>query len=293
MAKRLTDCNKWTGNKWFRKLPTKYKLFWLFLLDTCDSVGVWEEDVELASFLISETLDREKLLEVFSEQIDIIKNGKKWWIKDFIPFQYGALDEKNTNNRPQQSYIKLLKEHSLLIHYKNSIDTPKDKDIDKDIEKDKDKDKNLKKEKANHLEFVYLLKTEYEKLVNKLGDKKTGEYIERLNNYIGQIGVGAAAKKYKSHYHVILNWLNKDKGGEVGTGSITPTPKVYICKVCGHKTTKLFSIDGKDGYCDKCYENKKKQLSSYRGSKEGQESMKALIGKVVGAEHKQLTGGGK
>lgn len=29
--------------------------------------------------------------------------------------------------------------------------------------------------------------------------------IERLNNYIGSTG-----KKYRSHYHTILNWFTKD-----------------------------------------------------------------------------------
>jgi hypothetical protein len=31
------------------------------------------------------------------------------------------------------------------------------------------------------------------------------EKIERLNNYIGSSG-----KKYKSHYHTILNWSRND-----------------------------------------------------------------------------------
>jgi len=207
----------------------------------------------------------------------IEKNYDKWKV----------LSKKITVSR---SVIK--KDNSGVTQKDNSGVIKKD-NIQKKVFKEtitKETKKDLKKEKILYIEYVYLLETEYEKLVSKLGDNITREYIERLNNYIGQIGVKVATKKYKSHYHVILNWLNKDKGGEVGTGSITPTPKVYICKFCGHKTTKLFSIDGKDGYCDKCYENKKKQLASYRSSKEGQESMKEILGKN---NIKQLTGGGK
>ena len=59
--------------------------------------------------------------------------------------------------------------------------------------------------KNKYLEFVLLTTEEYEKLIVKLGKETTGSFIERLNNYIGSKG-----KKYKSHYHTILNWYNKD-----------------------------------------------------------------------------------
>ena len=66
--------------------------------------------------------------------------------------------------------------------------------------------------KNTWLDFVKLTCAEHEKLVSKLEEKTCQEYIERLNNYIGSKG-----KKYKSHYHTILNWYNKDqkenKGG--------------------------------------------------------------------------------
>ena len=48
--------------------------------------------------------------------------------------------------------------------------------------------------------------------------KTTKDFIERLNNYIGSTG-----KRYKSHYHTILNWYRKDgdnkeqKGDDLGT----------------------------------------------------------------------------
>lgn len=64
--------------------------------------------------------------------------------------------------------------------------------------------------KTLFLEFVELTPEEYQKLLEKLGEEQTQKYIERLDGYIGQIGVAAAKKKYVSHYHTILNWARKD-----------------------------------------------------------------------------------
>lgn len=68
-------------------------------------------------------------------------------------------------------------------------------------------DKNDKKDKEDlYGEFVRLEKVEYERLVDRLGEPSTLDYIDRLNNYIGSSG-----KKYKSHYHTILQWVRKDE----------------------------------------------------------------------------------
>jgi hypothetical protein len=88
------------------------------------------------------------------------------------------------------------------------IDRDRDIDIEEDIDIDnKNKEKIYKKEK--HLDFVLLTEEEHKKLIEQLGEDKTKEMIEKLNNYIGSKG-----KKYKSHYHTILNWvrMEQDKG---------------------------------------------------------------------------------
>lgn len=71
-----------------------------------------------------------------------------------------------------------------------------------------------KNKKNIYKDFVHLGEKEFKKLVSRFGDKKADELISRLNNYIGQIGEKAASKKYKSHYHVILNWHHKDNGNQ-------------------------------------------------------------------------------
>lgn len=65
--------------------------------------------------------------------------------------------------------------------------------------------------KDKYKDYVFLSKEEYQKLLKKLGEEKTKNWIKELNGYIGQIGIKKAEAKYSSHYHVILNWINKDK----------------------------------------------------------------------------------
>lgn len=70
-------------------------------------------------------------------------------------------------------------------------------------------DKNVKNDKNGkkvYGEFVRLTEDEHQKLLERLGQALTADYIERLDNYIGSKG-----KKYKSHYHTILTWARKDE----------------------------------------------------------------------------------
>lgn len=69
-----------------------------------------------------------------------------------------------------------------------------------------------KKEKKLYLDFVRLTDGEYEKLIKKFWESRTKYWIERLNSYIGQIGTATASRKYKSHYHTILNWDSREWG---------------------------------------------------------------------------------
>lgn len=130
MGKRFTDTAKW-GKLWFRKLPPHIKCFWQFILDDCDAVGVWDADFERASFHIGEgvsTID----IEYIGEQIFVMDNDK-WWVVDFVEYQYGTLSEAC---KPHASYIKLLKKHRLYTLYSKGMVTLQEKE--KEIEKEKD-----------------------------------------------------------------------------------------------------------------------------------------------------------
>lgn len=72
-------------------------------------------------------------------------------------------------------------------------------------------DEDLTKQKIKFSEFVLMTQGQHDQLAQKLGITVLKTYIERLNNYIGSKG-----KKYKSHYHTILSWADKDGVSKAG-----------------------------------------------------------------------------
>ena len=81
-----------------------------------------------------------------------------------------------------------------------------------DEEKKNNKKQDVWEPKIKFLDFVLLTQSEHTRLIEKLWVTKTNYYLDRLNSYIGQIWVGSASKKYKSHYFTILNWERRDWG---------------------------------------------------------------------------------
>ena len=140
MAKRFIDTKIW-DKAWFRKLSTKNKLVWIYLLGKCDHAGIWDADFELAEFIIGESVTYDELPDVIKDKMQYIKGEDQYFIPSFIEFQYGELKE---HSKPHMSVIKRLKEKGLLrvsntLTEKNN--TIKDKDKDKVKVKDKKKDK--------------------------------------------------------------------------------------------------------------------------------------------------------
>ena len=194
MAKRLTDIDKWTKNKWFRKLQKKHKLFWLFICDSCDAVGVWEEDLEFAGLLLGDEYETEETLKVFTKQIKVINGGEKWWLVGFCNFQYGELKEENVHNKPHQCYIKMLKQHRLWIDYTKSIDRHKEKDKETDKEKDKETDKE-KEEDKDKIKSVF-------------------SFSEILNKYPNRDGTKLAKKHFIASVKTEQDWQDINKAME-------------------------------------------------------------------------------
>lgn len=139
MSKRFTDTDKWEDS-WYMNLTIENKLFYNFLLDKCNTIGLWKPNLRLAEFILGYKIDHKKFIkELGKDRIYILKNGY-WWLIKFCDFQYGVINEESTS-KPIQSYINLLKKHNLWIPYLKGIDTLKEKDKDKDKVKEKDKDK--------------------------------------------------------------------------------------------------------------------------------------------------------
>ena len=100
--------------------------------------------------------------------------------------------------------------------------------------------KGSKELKKTYKDFVLLTDKDYQKLVDRFGANETEKRIERLNNYLGSTG-----KRYKSHYHTILNWAGKE--------STTPDPLVKKDKLCACGGKAAVTIDN-EPKCRKCLE---------------------------------------
>lgn len=131
MAKRFTDSDKWK-KPFIRSMEAPYKLLWLYILDDCDHAGIWQVDEDVAKIKIGLEIDFKKAIEVFGNHIQIIDGGEKWFISDFIDFQYGELKPEN---RVHYSILQLHKKYKikpLTSPLKGAMDKDKDKDLDKD-----------------------------------------------------------------------------------------------------------------------------------------------------------------
>ena len=135
MAKRFTDTEKWK-KVWFRNLRPKFKCFWQYVTDNCNHAGIWEVDFNLASYLIGTKLDEEEIRQEFKKQFVELEGGKRWFVKDFVEFQYGCL---NPSNNAHKSVLSILEKsgvgEGLVCPSLGALDM--DKDTDKDMDKDK------------------------------------------------------------------------------------------------------------------------------------------------------------
>ena len=204
MAKRYTDNGKW--QPWFRTLDPIYKCFWFYLLDMCDVCGVWGFDPADAYFKIGANFDLEEAFKAFNnekERVKKIDGGKKWFITEFCQFQYGVL---SSECKPHKPVITLLTRYGLFEFVSNQrVSEGFNTLVDKEKEKEQEKGIVKGKQKQGEEGLVLLSQEERQKLQEKMGAKKTQEYIQKLECYLGSKG-----RKYKSHYFTILSWWHKD-----------------------------------------------------------------------------------
>lgn len=168
MSKRFTDTEIWDED-WFLDLPNKYKLFWQYIKDRCDDVGVWRPNKSMAQRIIGEPINMNEFLTFVNvdgaERIVVLDNGR-WFLRGYFIFQYGIhfsptspvhrgalkrllvhglhlrdipkLDCKNLKDADNETLKQIAYQKpndSLLIGYGYPINSLKDKDKDKDKNK--------------------------------------------------------------------------------------------------------------------------------------------------------------
>lgn len=134
MAKRFTDTDKWK-KPFIRNLPTKYKVFWFYIIDECNHAGVWQVDMPVAEIRTGEKLFEWEAIKLFGDKIIVFDDEEKWFIPSFIEFQYGELKQ---TNRAHESVITILTKYNLLNGNKpltSPLQGAKDKEKDKELDK--------------------------------------------------------------------------------------------------------------------------------------------------------------
>jgi hypothetical protein len=143
MAKRFIDTDLFR-KPFMRSLEAPYKALWIYLLCECDHAGIWVVELDVAQMRMGLKLDPDKVLQRMGGAVVPVGDGSKWYLPDFVEFQYGQL---NPANRVHASVIERL--------FKCGID-PNDKVENKPLasplqgakDKDKDKDTQGRKEHA-------------------------------------------------------------------------------------------------------------------------------------------------
>jgi len=182
------------------KLSLNARLFYIGLWNFCDDNGVIEYDLVAikARIFPNDRVCIEKLLQ------ELLNLGKAL-IYEVEKRQYifiKNLTQHQVIDRPRKSNLPLpntnqMKSTEIILGRKEGRERKGRDGIDP------------APEKMKFLDFVFMTKNEFDSLVEKLGESTVKDYIERLNNYVGAKGV-----KYKSHYHAILSWSNKDTKGK-------------------------------------------------------------------------------
>ena len=201
MAKRFTDTDKWK-KPFIRGLEAPYKLLWFYILDDCDHAGIWIVDLEIASIRCGHTFNEKDVLKIFNGQVDVVRKGEIWFIRDFIDFQYGTL---NPENRAHKSVLDRLKKYKIkpLI---SPLQGAKDKDKDKDTDIDKEK----RKEQFENFWDLYDNRKDKQK-AKSLWMKLSEEDINIIRKTISRYLAETPDKKFRKHPSTYLNqktWLD-------------------------------------------------------------------------------------
>lgn len=181
-----------------------------------------EDDAELiGQYLKIDTLRVERIMKKFIdyELFSINEAGKILCFKmaKFLDANYTRSEQlkKMIKGKEMKSIKKSLDSQKTVLR----LSVAEENIIDNNIIKDNIINNNIKDIKKKYLDKVFLYDNEYDKLLTQYGKEITETYIKRLNNYICSKGV-----RYKSHYHTILNWVDKEKP------SGAPKPEVAVTK---------------------------------------------------------------
>lgn len=137
-------------------ISVEAKLFYVYLFCDCDHCGIWQVEFEVAKIRLAlNDLKEQDVLDYFAGKIIVFDAGSKWFLPQFVLFQYGDL---KANNKIHKSVISNLSKFNLLSILEDYDDTkhlpnPLQRVKDKDKVKDKEQDKEMDMVKVNSEQF--------------------------------------------------------------------------------------------------------------------------------------------
>jgi len=142
MAKRFIDTDLFR-KPFMRGLDAPYKALWIYLLCECDHAGIWVVELDVAQIRLGMKLDPEKVIEKMDGAVVSLDGGSKWFLPEFVRFQYGTL---NPGNRVHASVMERLSRLSIDPNGSSQnkglaspLQGAKDKDKDKDTQEGKER----------------------------------------------------------------------------------------------------------------------------------------------------------
>jgi len=128
MGKRFIDTDIFKKPH-VRGLDGAYKLLYIYIFCECNHAGIWDVELDVAGLRLGFDYTDKESLKVLGDKVIRIREDK-WYLADFIDFQYGTL---NPENRVHKSVIEILDKYEIkgLIRASRGC---------KDKEKDKEKD---------------------------------------------------------------------------------------------------------------------------------------------------------
>lgn len=229
--KRFTDSKKWR-NEWFRTLPLKAKLVWVYLCDECEFTGVFKIDYGLASFQLGFDITPTLIGQWFLDKVFFFNDGKIF-IVPFFEFQYGESKDSWTAKARAKQKIEALgfkvENNKILI---NPDSLPPQSDdcgttgliIDKGegegegkVNSNKEEVKNFEKEIELLYKNLYPLKKGKSKGVKKLAPQITSQLdLDNLAKAIGKYKKSLSPGEFVLHFSTFAttwtDWLDDDAG---------------------------------------------------------------------------------
>ncbi len=139
MAKRFIDTGIFRKPS-IRAMKAPYKALFIYLLCECDHAGIWDVEIDVAEARLGMRLDADKAIKEMGGAVVEVAQGK-WYLVDFVEFQYGNLNPANRVHASVMARLQSLnvdpENKPLVSPLKGAKD--KDKDKDKDIQEGKER----------------------------------------------------------------------------------------------------------------------------------------------------------